>query len=434
MHTAVIGAQWGDEGKGKIVDFLAQNADVVVRYQGGANAGHTVVVGEEKFALHLLPSGILHPTKISVIGDGVIVHPATLIEELSVIKKRVKKTSKIYLSNKVNLVMPWHIVRDGIAGGAIGTTKRGIGPTYSDATARRGIRVMDLEKPVRLARRVAEEVEWNKGLIALMLKHHVVGAKDKKALGIADAVDSQKVTKEYLSQLKTLQKLGVEIVDGSKELQALDSKKKQILFEGAQATLLDITHGDYPFVTSSHPTIGGLYIGSGFRPRNIMVVGVAKAYVTRVGNGPFVSELFDRIGDGIRERGHEYGTTTGRPRRCGWFDAVSVRYSARVNGLDCLAITKLDILSGLKELKVALAYAYKNKQLVDYPADVEVAAHCKPVYKTLPGWEEDISKVAKFADLPKAAQNYIRFLSKTVGVPVRFVGVGPARKSLLTLK
>lgn len=396
LHQAIIGTQWGDEGKGKVIDFLAKKADIVVRYQGGANAGHTVVVGKEKFALHLIPSGILYANKICVIGDGVIVHPQTLVDELTDIKKRWPKTAKLYLSDKVNLVMPWHLQRDGIAGGQLGTTMRGIGPTYMDATGRRGIRVMDWLQAKKFAERVREEAIWNRGLIKLM------GGKNN--------IYAKVITKEYLAALKQLQKLGVEIIDGGKFLH--ESSAKRILFEGAQATMLDIIHGDYPYVTSSHPTIGGLYIGTGFRPRNLLVTGVVKAYSTRVGAGPFPTELNDKIGEGLRERGHEFGTTTGRPRRCGWLDLFVVNYAVRVNGLDQLAVTKLDILTGIKTLRVRVG---------------------EKEYKSLPGWNEEITQINKFNKLPKNAQNYIRFIEKTTKVPVKFIGVGPERTQIIKL-
>ena len=396
MHQAIIGAQWGDEGKGKVIDFLADKVDVVVRYQGGANAGHTVVVGKERFALHLIPSGILYGDKVCLIGDGVIVHPETLINELVDIKKRVKKTAKLLLSNKVQLVMPWHIIRDGIAGGAIGTTGRGIGPTYMDATGRRGIRVMDWLDKKKFEQRVEEEVIWNQKLIKLM--------------GGKAWLNAEEITADYLQQLKKIKALGVKIVDGSMMLWEADKKGQKILFEGAQATLLDIIHGDYPFVTSSHPTIGGMFIGTGFRPRKLTVTGVVKAYCTRVGNGPFPTELNDKTGEGMRERGHEFGTTTGRPRRCGWLDMEKLKYAVRINGLDQLAVTKLDILTGIKKLKVWVGK-----------------------YKELPGWSEDITTITQFSNLPINAQKYIRFMEKSSGVSVKFIGVGPEREQIIKL-
>lgn len=430
-HAAVVGTQWGDEGKGKVVDFLTRKSQVVVRYQGGTNAGHTVVVGREKYALHLIPSGILHSDKTCLIGDGVIVHPETLVRELGDLRKRVSKTARLLLSTKVQLIMPWHIARDGIAGGLVGTTKRGIGPCYADATARRGIRVMELDSPKHFKGRVKYEANWNKRLIKAMADSFGLSSTDLKGLKLSSVLNHKKVAEDYLSQFRELKELGVEITDGSAFLWEQDRVGKKILFEGAQATLLDITHGDYPYVTSSHPTIGGLYIGAGFRPRKIGVTGVAKAYSTRVGNGPFPTEIDDSVAEGLRSRGNEYGTTTGRPRRCGWLDLVTLRYAARVNGLDGLAVTKLDILSGIKKLKVAVAYKLGKKRLVNYPADVKKLEKCQPIYKTLEGWDEDITGVRKLKDLPKAAQNYLKFVEKDTGVPVAFVGVGPGRQQMI---
>jgi adenylosuccinate synthase len=430
-HWAVVGTQWGDEGKGKVVDCLAPRFQVVVRYQGGANAGHTVVVGGEKFALHLIPSGILQKDKVCLIGDGVVVHLETLVEELTQLHGRVQQTARLLLSKKAQLVMPWHLARDGIAGGKIGTTKRGIGPCYSDATARRGIRVSDLLKPERFRKRVREECEWNRLLIAAMCDGLDMSSQDREQLNLDRALDAEEIAESHLRQADQLRQLGVEIVDGSLFLWEGDRQGHRILFEGAQATLLDVIHGDYPFVTSSHPTVGGVSIGTGFRPRRLTVVGVVKAYSTRVGAGPLPTELFDQVGEGIRERGVEFGTTTGRPRRCGWLDLTVVKYAARVNGLDALAITKLDILTGIGEVKVGVGYRVGGKSIQDYPADVGELSQCEPEYTELPGWDEDISSARKFADLPQAAQRYVRFIEEFVGVPVRWVSVGPERQQII---
>ncbi len=430
-HTAVIGAQWGDEGKGKIVDFLASKHDVVVRFQGGNNAGHTVVVEGEKYPLHLLPSGILYQDKICVIGDGVAVNPAVLVEELASLKKRVGKTAKVHLSSKAQVIMPWHVVRDGIEGERVGTTGRGIGPVYADATGRTGIRVMDLLNAKVGREKVAERAKWNKRLIETLLKHHGVRAGKKLTEEIGAAVDAKRVWEEYKKLLAKLKKLGVVVGDTGELLAARQAAGGRILFEGAQATLLDVTHGDYPFVTSSHPSLGGVYMGAGIRPKDLHVVGVAKAYATRVGNGPFPTELTNRIGDKLREVGHEFGTTTGRPRRCGWLDLVALKYAARVNGFDSLAITKLDVLSGLTEVRVAVGYTHSGKRISSYPADERVREKVRPMYKTFTGWRKDVSGARKMADLPMAARRYLEFVEKSLGVPIAMVGVGPGREELV---
>ena len=430
-HLAIVGTQWGDEGKGKIVDYLAPRFQVIVRYQGGNNAGHTVVVDEEKFALHLVPSGILQTDKICLIGDGVVINPEVLADELESLRERVNKTARLLLSSKVQLIMPWHVVRDGIAGGKVGTTKRGIGPCYSDATARRGLRVMDTFLPKVFLKRVEYECEWNRLLIKAMAKQFGLRVADLRKLRLKEILDPKKVAREYLARTTRLRKLGVEIVDGSEFLDKQMKKNQKILFEGAQATLLDIVHGDYPYVTSSHPTVGGLYIGTGIRPRKLNVVGVVKAYSTRVGNGSFPTELDTSVSEGMRERGNEYGTTTGRPRRCGWLDLVILKYAVRINGLDGLAMTKLDILSGIKKLRVCVGYKLGGKKLGEYPADVRLLEKCRPVYKNLAGWRDDIVRVRQFGDLPTAARAYVRFVEKFVGVPVKYIGVGPGRKEII---
>jgi len=430
-HIAVVGTQWGDEGKGKIVDLLSSSCDVVVRFQGGNNAGHTVVVGKDKFALHLIPSGILQTGKTCLIGDGVIVDPKVLVEEMRRLRKKRKKTAKLLISNKVNLIMPWHVLRDGIAGGKVGTTGRGIGPCYSDATARTGIRVMDFGDKSVLSKKIIGEAKWNKLLIKTMAKSHGLKPAEISDLALSKTLNAQKILRSYQRKMVELKSLGVEIVDGSKLLEEKQDKKKRILFEGAQATLLDITHGDYPYVTSSHPTIGGLYIGTGFRPRGLEVTGVVKAYNTRVGNGPFPTELDDAVGKGMRDRGHEYGTTTRRPRRCGWLDLVILKYAVRVNGLDRLAMTKLDILSGIEVLKICVGYRIEGKLVKDYPADVRILEKATPVYKKLKGWKEDITGVRKFKDLPVAARQYVKFVEKLGGVKVGLIGVGPGRDEII---
>lgn len=413
MNLAVIGTQWGDEGKGKIVDSLAKNRKIkaVVRYQGGNNAGHTVVVKGKKHAFHLIPSGILYKDKTCVIGNGVIIDPEVLAGEIKTLESRVGKNhARILISEKCHLIMAWHKVRDGIEGGKIGTTGRGIGPCYEDAVGRRGIRMTDTNDKKRLIQRVKEELIWNKKLIKLM------GGK-------FDLSGTEIVNRcwQWLNQIK--KNPWVRIGDVTGFLSAVERQKGEIIFEGAQATLLDISHGTYPFVTSSNPTIGGLYTGSGWRPRELKVIGVVKAYTTRVGAGPFPTELVDKTGDRLREVGDEYGTTTGRPRRCGWLDATIVKYAAAVNGLDALAMTKLDVLTGLKRIKIKIG--------PKFTVDLERLEKAKAVYEELPGWQTNISKVRQFSRLPKRAREYINRVEQLTGLPIELIGVGPGREQII---
>jgi len=422
--TAVIGSQWGDEGKGKIVDTLASQKAVktVVRYQGGNNAGHTVVVKGERHAFHLLPSGILYPDKTCVIGNGVIIDPKVLVKEVSRLEKRVgKKHARLLISEKCHLIMPWHQVRDGISGGKIGTTGRGIGPTYTDYINRRGIRLLDLKSKKRFTKRVKEEWQWNKKLIQAM---------GGKLTGKVDKVVSSYW--RWVNILKSNSK--IEVGDVSDYLNRQAEKKSPILFEGAQATLLDIAHGTYPFVTSSNPTVGGLMTGTGFRPKNLKVIGVVKAYTTRVGEGPFPTELFDKVGEKIREVGHEFGTTTGRPRRCGWLDLMIVNYAKRINGLEAIALPKLDVLRGIKPLKIAIAYRVNGKKLKNFPVDEEVLKKIKVEYISVKGWDEEISRIKEFAKLPKAAKNYVYKIEELTGLPVEMIGVGAGRSEIIRRK
>lgn len=411
-HLAVVGTQWGDEGKGKIVDYLAlpKKVTTIARYQGGNNAGHTVVVKGTKHAFHLIPSGILHAQKTCVIGNGVIIDPKVLVGEL---KKLPKRHAKLVISEKCHLIMPWHQVIDGIAGGKLGTTGRGIGPTYTDYIGRRGIRLMEALDNKLFSKRVKEELIWNKKLIKIMG-------------GRLTTTDSKVVVsyRRYLNFL--LKHPGIVIGDVSQLLNQVDAKNQAILFEGAQATLLDVAHGIYPFVTSSNPSVGGLFTGTGFRPRELRVVGVAKAYTTKVGAGPFPTELFDSTGQRLRDVGHEYGTTTGRPRRCGWLDTRIIKYSSQINGLDEIALTKLDVLSGFKRLKIAIGPKFSVKA-----TDL---AKTKVKYLTMPGWQEDITRVKRFKDLPKAAKNYVKMIERLSGLPVTMIGVGPNRNQLLINK
>jgi adenylosuccinate synthase len=434
-NTAILGAQWGDEGKGKIIDTLARDRKIkaVVRYQGGNNAGHTVVVKGKKFAFHLLPSGILYPDKVCVIGNGVVVNPEVLAKEIASLKAKLGQNhAKLFISDKTNLIMPWHEIRDGIEGGNIGTTMRGIGPTYSDYVARRGIRLMDALNKNRFIRRVKEELFWNKKLIRLMLNSYKVTASQKNKIKLRKRLNIDTITDRYWHLISNLRKNSlIEVGDASSFLNQIQNRGGKILFEGAQATLLDIAHGTYPYVTSSNPTLGGLYTGTGFRPRNLLVYAVAKAYTTRVGAGPFPTENFDIVGKKLRAVGNEYGTTTGRPRRCGWLDATVLRYAKLINGIDALAITKLDVLTGIDPLKIAVSYKIGTKNIDLFHVDEEKLSSAKVMYKELPGWQEDITKVRQFNRLPQQAKIYIETIEKLTGLPVKLIGVGPNRSEIV---
>lgn len=413
MNIAVIGTQFGDEGKGKIVDLLTENKKIkaVVRYQGGNNAGHTVVVNGEKHTLHLIPSGILYKDKTCVIGNNVIVDLAVLAGEVKVLEEKVgKKHSEILISEKCHLIMPWHKLRDELSGAKIGTTGRGIGPCYEDTVGRRGIRLFEAIDSKRFKERVKEELSWNKKLI--------------KAMGGKFNLSADKIIKDCRRNLNEIRKNQlIKISDTTDFLTGLMEKHQEVLFEGAQATLLDINHGTYPFVTSSNTTIGGLYTGSGFRPRNLKIIGVAKAYTTRVGEGPFPTELTNKIGEKLREVGREYGTTTGRPRRCGWLDIPMLNYAKQINGLDALAMTKLDVLTGINPIKIKVGPKLSVNLSKIYREKI--------IYEKLSGWKEDISKVRKFADLPAAAKVYINRVEKLTGLAVEWIGVGPERDQII---
>ncbi|MGI6065253.1 MAG: adenylosuccinate synthase [Bacillota bacterium] len=418
--VVLIGAQWGDEGKGKITDFLAEQADVVVRYQGGSNAGHTVVVGDEEYKLHLIPSGILYPQTICVIGNSVVLDIEVLISEINELKERGISISNLRISDRAQVIMPYHKRLDEAqeemkGANKIGTTKQGIGPCYMDKAARVGIRVCDL---------LDQGVFEDKLTINLAEKNILFD----KVYGV-EGFEKEPIVKQYgefTEQIKDL------ITDTSVLINdAIDAGKK-ILFEGAQGTMLDLDHGTYPFVTSSHPVAGGACIGAGIGPTKIdKVVGIAKAYTTRVGEGPFPTELFDEIGKQIRDEGCEFGTTTGRPRRCGWFDAVVVRHSARLSGLTGLAVTKLDVLDKLAEIKICRGYEYQGKELNDFPASLKVLAECRPIYESLPGWQQDTSGARYFSDLPENARRYLERIEELTGVKAVIVAVGPKRSQTI---
>ena len=414
--SCVVGVQWGDEGKGKIVDILSEKADVVVRFQGGGNAGHTVVVKGEKHVLHLIPSGILHQS-VCVIANGVVVDLIQLLDEMDEVKKKgIKVDGRLFLSDRAHVVMPWHKFLDKCSEvasgkGKIGTTQRGIGPCYADKAARKGIRVADLYNEEFFKERVlACTAEKNKILTALYG---------------GEQLDPQRIIDEYRVYAE---KLKPYVIDAVELVNAAIDKGKKVLFEGAQGSLLDIDFGTYPFVTSSNSDACGISSGSGVPPKKIgKILGVAKAYCTRVGEGPFPTELNDGLGEKLREVGGEYGATTGRPRRCGWFDGVTSRHAVQINGIDEVVITKLDVLSGMDEIKFAVAYQNNGTRLERMPTETNVLALCKPVYKTFKGWKEDLSKVRKFEDLPKAAKIYLNFLERYLKVKVTMVSVGKDR-------
>ncbi|MDI6710847.1 MAG: adenylosuccinate synthase [Bacillota bacterium] len=416
----LVGAQWGDEGKGKVTDFLARSADIIVRYQGGNNAGHTVVVGEQEFRLHLIPSGILYPDKLCIIGNGVVIDPAVLRREVEALKERGVTMATLKVSERAHVIMPYHLLLDGLeeegrGAGKIGTTRRGIGPAYVDKASRSGIRVIDLIDRDGFREKLARNI----------------AAKNRLVDGVygAEGLDYDEVLRSYEEHADFLRPLAA---DTSLLISEAIARGQNVLFEGAQGTLLDIDHGTYPYVTSSHPTAAGAALGAGIGPTRIdTVIGIAKAYTTRVGEGPFPTELHDGTGELIRRKGREFGTTTGRPRRCGWFDAVIVRYAARVNGLSYLAVTKLDVLTGLETLRICRAYRYRGELLTEFPASLDVLAECEPVYEELPGWDEDLSAATRCDDLPPAAQDYLERITELTGVPVALVGVGVKRSQTL---
>jgi adenylosuccinate synthase len=421
----VIGAQWGDEGKGKIVDIYSEFADTVVRPTGGNNAGHTLVVKGEKFIFHLIPSGILHPGKKCVISNGVVVDPKVLLSEIGRLKERgyLKDDLQLKVGLLANVILPYHILLDKareerLGDRKIGTTARGIGPCYEDKIARTGIRLCDLIRPKAFAEKLRASLE---------LKNYLL----KNYYGTGE-VPFQATYEEYLAYGERLK---VYLLDTSHFINDEIQQGAKVLFEGAQGTLLDIDHGTYPFVTSSNTTAGGACTGSGVSPTKIgAVIGVSKAYATRVGGGPFPTELFDEEGQGIRDRGNEYGSTTGRPRRCGWFDAPVVRYAARLNGLSGVALTKLDVLSGMPRLKLCVAYEVDGVRRDEVPLSLEEFEAAKPVYEQVEGWKEDVSSAREFGDLPKAAQKYVRMLEDVTGVEISLVSVGADRNQTIIRK
>jgi adenylosuccinate synthase len=419
----LLGAQWGDEGKGKATDLLGDRVDYVVRYQGGNNAGHTVVIGDQKYALHLLPSGILSPNVIPVIGNGVVIDPAVLLTEIKGLNERGIDTSKLKISTNAHLITPYHRTIDKVSErflgkSKIGTTGRGIGPAYADKINRIGIRVQDLFDPSILKQKIEAALhDKNQILIKVF---------NRKGITVDEVLD------EYLGYAQILKPY---VVDTALLLDQALKAGKNVLLEGSQGTLLDVDHGTYPFVTSSNPTAGGASTGSGIGPTKITrVIGILKAYTTRVGSGPFPTELFDEDGDALRKIGGEVGVTTGRNRRCGWFDAPIARYAVRVNGLTDFFLTKLDVLTGWEKIPVCVAYEVDGVRVDELPASQTDFHHAKPIYEYLPGWKESISKAKTVAELPKNAQEYVKFLEKVSGAPISAIGVGPGRDETIVVK
>jgi len=421
--VVVVGAQWGDEGKGKVTDFLARQADVVVRYQGGSNAGHTVHVNDQEFRLHLVPSGILYPGTICVIGNGVVVDPGALVSELDHLEARGVDTSGLRISDRAHVIFPYHHLLDAAEEDQkgqlrIGTTRRGIGPSYADKAARIGLRMADLLDWPLFEELVTRNLQAKNNLLS-------------KVYGLP-TVDPGEILDNYR---KYAERLRPYITDTSLLVNNALDRGQSVVFEGAQGTMLDIDHGTYPYVTSSHPTAGGACIGAGIGPTRVdVVVGVVKAYTSRVGDGPFPTELSDELGNWLRERGGEYGTTTGRPRRVGWLDAVALRYAVRVSGIDGIAITKLDVLSGLDVLKIAVGYQYQGEVLTEVPASAAVMYRCEPVYEELAGFRESLQDVRSMDGLPAAARAYLQRIEELLGVPIVLVSIGSERAQTFPVK
>lgn len=418
----LIGAQWGDEGKGKATDLLAERIDYVVKFNGGNNAGHTVVIGDEKYALHLLPSGILTPGVTPIISNGVVVDLEVLFGELDALSSRGIDVSGLRVSANAHVITAYHRTLDKVTERflgkrQIGTTGRGIGPTYADKINRVGIRIQDIFDEGILRQKVEAALEIKNHLLAKIYNRRAINADD--------------VIRELLSYAERLRPM---VADTALELNQALEANKVVLFEGGQATMLDVDHGTYPFVTSSNATAGGASTGSGIGPNKIeRVIAVIKAYTTRVGSGPFPTELFDESGEFLRAKGFEFGTTTGRPRRCGWYDAPIARYTSRINGVTDFVLTKLDVLTGLKEIPVCVAYEADGKRFDEVPVNQSDFHHAKPIYESFPGWDEDITGARTFADLPKNAQDYVRAIEAMSGARFSAIGVGPARDAIIVL-
>ncbi|MBD2138815.1 adenylosuccinate synthase [Anabaena sp. FACHB-1237] len=422
-NVIVIGSQWGDEGKGKITDLLSRSADVVVRYQGGVNAGHTIVVQGQTFKLHLIPSGILYPGTECIIGCGTVIDPQVLIKELEQLEQLNISTKNLLISQTAHVTMPYHRLIDKASedkrgNHKIGTTGRGIGPTYADKSERTGIRMLDLMHPEELRKQLKWTINYKNSVL--------------EKLYDLPPLDPEAVIEEYLGYAERLRPF---VVDTSLKIYDAVQKKRNILFEGAQGTLLDLDHGTYPYVTSSNPVAGGACVGTGLGPTMIdRVIGVSKAYTTRVGEGPFPTELEGEIGDILGDRGAEFGTTTGRKRRCGWFDAVIGRYAVRINGMDCMAITKLDVLDTLDEIKVCVAYEIDGQRTEHFPSSARQFARCRPIYQTLPGWKVSTTECRTLEDLPKKALEYLKFLAELMAVPIAIVSLGASRDQTIIVE
>lgn len=414
--TVILGAQWGDEGKGKITDYLAEGAQVVVRYQGGNNAGHTVEADGQQYKLHLIPSGILYKNTINIIGDGVVIDPEALFEEIAYLNEKGVNVDSLIISDRAHIIMPYHKIIDMLSerkrgGSHIGTTGKGIGPCYTDKFERSGIRVCDLLKKDVFIEKAGNNIDCKNEIIT-----KIYGEKP---------LNKEEIIEKYLQYGDRMRKY---VKDTTLLVYNEIKKGSRVLFEGAQGTLLDIDYGTYPYVTSSHPISGGVCVGAGVGPKAIdKVVGVCKAYTTRVGKGPFPTELFDDNGNYLREKGHEYGTTTGRPRRCGWLDLVIVEFASRLSGITDIALTKLDTLAGIDRVKACVGYELDSEIINYFPASLEDLARCKPVYEEFEGWDDSIRMARKFEDLPKGAQKYIRRIEELTDAKISIISVGPER-------
>lgn len=414
--VVVVGTQWGDEGKGKITDFLAESADVVARYQGGNNAGHTILIDDKKYKLHLIPSGIFYDNKLCVIGNGMVINPKALIEEIEYIHENGFTTDNLRISDRAHIILPYHMVLDELeeerkGPNKIGTTRKGIGPAYMDKAARIGIRIADL---------------LDKEEFSMKLRHIAEQKNELIKMYNGEPLDVEAMLTEYLEYAEFIRPY---VTDTSVVLNDAIDNGEKVLFEGAQGVMLDIDQGTYPYVTSSNPTAGGVCIGSGVGPSKIEeVIGVAKSYTTRVGDGPFPTELDNEVGHFIREAGHEYGTTTGRPRRVGWFDSVVVRHARRVSGITGLSLNSLDVLTGLETVKICTSYKYKDQVIDYYPANLKMLAECEAIYEEMPGWSEDISQCKTLEELPETTRNYVKRVSELTGIPISIFSVGRNRE------
>lgn len=421
MVTVVVGTQWGDEGKGKVIDYLSKDTDIIARYQGGANAGHTVVVGNKKFIFHLIPSGILYPDKICVIGNGVVIDPVSLFEEIEYLKKNgIDVENRLFIAENAHVTLPYHKILDQVEDkfrgkGKLGTTGRGIGTTYTDKYARIGIRVIDF---------IDDDVFMEKLKIALEVKNYLFKEYYKEEI-----LSPEKIFKEYEYYRREIKKY---VINASLFLNEEIEKGKRILAEGAQGTFLDIDFGTYPYVTASNPISGGVCTGLGISPKKIeKIIGVAKAYTTRVGMGPFPTEIKDQESEKLRQIGNEFGATTGRPRRCGWFDSVIVKYACIINGIDEIVLTKLDVLTGFEKIKIGTGYKYKGEVINNYTFNFRIFSNCEVIYEEVDGWKEDISDVRKYSELPKNAKRYIEKIEEKIGKKISKISTGSSREQMI---